>query len=414
LNYYFNICGHNFENMRHRFYALFFIHLLITACKDNNKIDDSAKKPPVQKTSEQNAVLNKPMYRRYVGTIADLTVIVNLTVQISMTEDGKDGYTVFGSYYYPGKSQVIDLTLNGERVTGDIVRLSESTQANAEEPLGAVWNVQITDEGVKGKWTSVDKKRTYIINLTEQYEEGAYPFDILEVDDSVSVPGKEERYTMHADFSLLVPTSKWKKEDAQFAEQQLVKELNKDTALGGQTVADFVKLRNRQLFDQYKRRVAENLKMSEDGAAANNHDYSLVSTCEYNGRGIVVLTLSTQAYMGGAHGSYWTRYICMDIRDRKVWQLRDMIKVDTAALGSMFDALLRVNYDIKPGDKLSNTFLYDTIPPAENVSISDVGITFHYNPYEIGPYVLGPVSMFLSFKELQPYLKPEFKQRWGL
>jgi hypothetical protein len=400
--------------MRSILSVLSFAILFMTSCSDGRKGQNTTNEKTAQSPNAQSRIGTKNTYRRYTGSIAGQPVVVNLSVQMNKTEEGEDGYMVFGSYYYAGKSQVIDLTLNGERIRGDSVRLTESTVANAEEALGAIWDVQITEHGILGKWTSQDKKKTYDIALTEKYEDGAYPFDMLVVNDSVSVPGKEERYTMRTEFSLLVPTSNWKKEDAQFVEQQLVKELNKDTVLGGQTVADFVKLRNRQLFDQYKSTIAENLKMNEDGVSFNNHSYSLVSTCEYNGRGMVVLTLSSQAYTGGAHGSYWTRYICMDIRDKKVWRLSDMIAVDTAALGKIFDALLRTSYDIKPGDKLSNTFFYDTIPPAENVSISDVGITFYYNPYEIGPYVMGPVTLFVNFNELRAYLKPEFKIRWGL
>lgn len=401
--------------MRYLISLILCFSLLFFACKDAAKQDATANgETNTPKVAGQSTPRSKHSYRRYTGAIAGQPVVVNLSVQKIKTEDGKDGYTAFGTYYYPGKSQVIDLTIVGEAVRGDSIRLTEALVANAEEPIGATWDVQVSEQGLKGKWTSEDKKRTYDISLDEQYEDGAYPFDLLDVNDSFAVQGKEDRYTMQTDFSLLVPTSKWKAEDAQFVEQQLLKELNKDTALGGKTIAEFVKLKNRQLFGEYNTTVTENLKRDEGGASFNNHNYSMINTCDYNSRGMVVLTLSTLAYMGGAHGSYWTRYFCLDVRDRKVWQLGDIIKVDTAALGRILDQKLRISYDIKPGEKLSKTFLYDTIPPAENVALSDVGITLYYNPYEIGPYVMGPVAVFITFKELKAFLRPEFKTRWGL
>ena len=42
------------------------------------------------------------------------------------------------------------------------------------------------------------------------------------------------------------------------------------------------------------------------------------------------------------------------------------------------------------------------------------GIGFQYDPYEIAAYAYGPIFIYITFKEIQSYLKPEFKKLVGL
>ena len=39
------------------------------------------------------------------------------------------------------------------------------------------------------------------------------------------------------------------------------------------------------------------------------------------------------------------------------------------------------------------------------------GFVFHYDQYEIASYADGPIDIFLSFKEVEPYLNPKFAKR---
>lgn len=41
----------------------------------------------------------------------------------------------------------------------------------------------------------------------------------------------------------------------------------------------------------------------------------------------------------------------------------------------------------------------------DNYALTKEGIEFYYNPYEIGPYVVGPSSFIIPYAELKPFLK---------
>lgn len=40
-------------------------------------------------------------------------------------------------------------------------------------------------------------------------------------------------------------------------------------------------------------------------------------------------------------------------------------------------------------------------------------ITFSYYPYDIGPYFMGNIAVFIPFKDIEPYLQPAFKKLIG-
>ena len=49
--------------------------------------------------------------------------------------------------------------------------------------------------------------------------------------------------------------------------------------------------------------------------------------------------------------------------------------------------------------------LVKTIPPNNNMILTDKGVCFSYTPYEIGPYALGQITLFIPFTALKDILK---------
>ena len=54
------------------------------------------------------------------------------------------------------------------------------------------------------------------------------------------------------------------------------------------------------------------------------------------------------------------------------------------------------------------------MPLTANFTISDSGLVFCYNPYEIAGFVYGQIELFLAYKEIGDMLKPEFRKRMNL
>jgi hypothetical protein len=74
----------------------------------------------------------------------------------------------------------------------------------------------------------------------------------------------------------------------------------------------------------------------------------------------------------------------------------------------------RTNNQIPSDSPLSESLSQDTIPVNGNFYLTAKGIGFEYNPYEIGPYVLGGIPFFFPYSQVMPYLQPSFKRRMGL
>ena len=62
---------------------------------------------------------------------------------------------------------------------------------------------------------------------------------------------------------------------------------------------------------------------------------------------------------------------------------------------------IAAQYQASTDDELSEAgFFPEYIAPTENFLISESGITFYYNPYDIGCYALGAVEVTLTPEEL--------------
>ncbi|MCD6013382.1 MAG: hypothetical protein K0Q79_3244 [Flavipsychrobacter sp.] len=387
---------------------LAFIPLFFIACNDSTNNGNS-------KSTEQHTATGKAgsWYKRYVGTVAGQPVVVNLYFGGDSSDAGT--ITVTGNYYNRGKSQLIDLSADGKK-DGEL-HLTEYVQTERdvdEDKKYPQWEITIDKSGIKGKWYSGDRKAVQEIILHENYDD-AYRFDVITASDSASFKGNKDEYWIRAEHMMLIPSGKMNKEEAAFITCTLLHELEGDS-LGANDFYSFIQAANNTRFAEYKKLLANDIK-AYDGADENasyNWESDMSSLCVYNDKGLVVFNINEYAYTGGAHGNTFGAYICLDVREKKVWRLEDIVTVDSAKLSAMLEAAVRKTFKIKPGEPLNEHLLVDTIPVTGNVIVSDAGLTFFYNQYEIASYANGQLAFFLSYTQLSDMLRPEFKKRVGL
>ncbi len=380
---------------------LLLLPFLFIACKDSKK------------NTLEGSVFSKPWYKRYTGTVAGQPVVVNLFYYKS--EEVSEGLVAVGGYYYyPDKSEII--ALSEDDINDNEIHFTEFVETERDEVRKGhpEWFLRITDSGATGRWKSADGRKTMEIVLSEKYEEGAYPFDILSVQDSVLYAEKKNDIVMLTDHNILIPSRLMKNEDAEFVVKAILHEMGGDT-LGAKTMNEFISASNKIYFADFRKTIGELVKKGDTADLFHtNWDMTINSSCEYNGKGFVVLDFSMYNYSGGADGNYQSHYINVDITGRKVWHLNDIITVDTTRLYALFDAEARKCFGIKPTSTLKDYLIYDVVPPTDNFAISDRGLTFHYNPLEIATTPDGDVALFLSYAKLGDLLKPEFKTRMKL
>ena len=78
---------------------------------------------------------------------------------------------------------------------------------------------------------------------------------------------------------------------------------------------------------------------------------------------------------------------------------------------ALLEKYFRSQYGLKPTDSLAEGGLFENhIEPNDNFYLTGKGIGFTYMPYEIGPYAMGEINIFIPFREVEKYLKPGIKE----
>jgi hypothetical protein len=156
-------------------------------------------------------------------------------------------------------------------------------------------------------------------------------------------------------------------------------------------------------------------------------DSDLVNTYSFNADQIQTINIVFQStklltlanlvysYTGGAHGNYGTGYLSVDLVRNKKISLDEVLSASgQKQLGRLLGKYFRKENNLKDTDALSKGGLFeDKIEPNSNFFVTGKGISFDYMPYEIGPYAIGEIVIFIPFTELSAYLQSDFKKLVG-
>jgi hypothetical protein len=105
-----------------------------------------------------------------------------------------------------------------------------------------------------------------------------------------------------------------------------------------------------------------------------------------------------------------TYYLVFDLRTGNRVTLKDIFidGFEAAVTEMIVKKIITDNGFENEEDMINNGYFFsDNIVPNNNFSITEDGITFMYNPYEIATYALGQTDVTLSFAQLEPFLKKE-------
>lgn len=155
----------------------------------------------------------------------------------------------------------------------------------------------------------------------------------------------------------------------------------------------------REAADSAIRQTAADLLFPEGVGGA----YEISATAESGTTdSLVTYTISRWSFTGGAHGMYGTECHTYLLSDGQELFLADLF---TPAQLSGMEELLRKKlyeeYETDSDDGLAGQgFFPEYIGLTENFQIFPDGITFLYNPYDIGCYALGAVEVTFSNEEL--------------
>ena len=359
---------------------------------------------PQQKFVNQSdvAVDNNTYYKRYSGTIAGQPVVLHLS---------SDKGALSGSYYYVKQGKPIGIYFSKDTTIADGYLVAEPS-ATREDEREAIWKIKLKDNTIIGKWTSPDGSKTYDINLKEEYPTGSYQLSIWEKEDSIRYKADKPEPAATIAYKLLRGSSAMKNEDVQFIEKLIMHELGADS-LNAITIEDCVKKQIDNYGKWYRGILAEEPD-SNLGESWNNYYSGVAMDVIFNDNNWLVMEMSGSEYTGGAHGNYGVSYMNIDMQQKRVWNMEDVMTVDSNKLNLLLDAEARRYFAIAATESFEDRLLTDKVIPNGNICITPTGINFVYNPYEIASYADGIITLFLPYSQLKDLLKPEFKQRMGI
>ena len=146
---------------------------------------------------------------------------------------------------------------------------------------------------------------------------------------------------------------------------------------------------------------------SDEYADVGTLDWSSHSTIIRPVNEIISVSSSCGGYTGGAHGNYYIEVVNFFTSNGKLVKMENLFN-DTAALNKLGLKYFKKDNQIDEKTDLEEAgwFVSDqSFYLNNNFDITMDAITWQYNPYEIGPYVMGDASVTIPMKELQKYLK---------
>jgi hypothetical protein len=304
----------------------------------------------------------------------------------------KSGPWIFRGYYtYDNIGEPIMLWGSPD---GDRIFLYENTDRDEER----LFSGKMDSVGhFTGKWRG--KGTSYNFDLKPDFQ-NTVPLDVMFAADSVDLfEGHPNTPTGQASNSIVWPAAGTDEATAAFIRTCIT---------DGKPINDPNKYLHRDIdsFLAIYKVNEKDLDTTEGIPATANWAADADMKVVWNQYPLLVLEYFTYEFTGGAHGNYGAHYQVLDLEKKKVLKPADFLKPEYKTdLIPELEKSFRKIYKMEEGAKLETMLLTKEIVPNDNFLVTDKGIGFSYTPYEIGPYVLGQVTLFVPYKNIKALLK---------
>lgn len=168
----------------------------------------------------------------------------------------------------------------------------------------------------------------------------------------------------------------------------------------------------RKDLEPYLKREKEELAAAGEGEIASWYSYYKKvesHVCHYAGH-LLVYSIRCDEYTGGAHGMYTTTYLNIDLHTLTPLRLDQLFVAEyREALTDLLWHQLMADNGVATRAELEEMGYASTgeLEPTDNFYLSSEGITFHYNVYDIAPYVMGAIDITLPYEMVEHLLDKE-------
>jgi hypothetical protein len=127
---------------------------------------------------------------------------------------------------------------------------------------------------------------------------------------------------------------------------------------------------------------------------------------EFNSSDFISIVMSHYQFTGGAHGNYFALGYNIQLKDGKVLALKDIIKEDSFDL-LVFECEQAILEKYEANTLMEAGLFEDEIELLDDQDfyITPGMLILQFDPYEIGPWVMGEVTAEIPFEKIKDILK---------
>ena len=276
-----------------------------------------------------------------------------------------------------------------------------------------IFRLKASADGLTGTWRKDEKSAPLQVSLKEVGT--VLPMRLLHRSERVAHrPTLPESPGCSFEATTVWPEGNSTK--AEFVKRQIRASLDEKAAAGTSPEAVMDAMRKKYIADC--RAEAKDAKEEELKDMPSMYSRDIIHR-------VTVVTQSTEflclddmewEYSGGAHGNGYSQYRILDLKNLKRLGMNDLFTANgVKALPKLIENRFRIQYGLKPGQSLREAGLFENkiSKATPNVYLTSKGVVFSYTSYEIGPYAMGPIEVFVPYTELKPHLQPAFAKRVG-
>ncbi|HSE83277.1 MAG TPA: lysozyme inhibitor LprI family protein [Thermodesulfobacteriota bacterium] len=173
----------------------------------------------------------------------------------------------------------------------------------------------------------------------------------------------------------------------------------------GKNPESFQELKN-QLVETYKS-VQKEIKPDYAFGWSVERDVEVI----YNTPKVLSLSLSEYSFTGGAHPNSFINYASFNMATGEEIKLSDiLINGYEADLNRVAEQEFREVREMKPDESLEDAgfwFENNKFSLNDNFAVTEEGLIFYFNSYEVAPYVMGPTEIVLNYEEFKHLIKED-------
>lgn len=354
--------------MKHLIYLLAASIILLSCGTANSNSSESAN---ANSAANATDTLPSSFFRKYSGTIGDLPIVIDLS---------RSNEKITGSYYYTKIG--VPITLEGSIKKDGSFEINEYGNGSV---TGTLEGIIPAKGGISGSWKNANENKTLPLSLTEITEgfaqvtfEDRNAKNCKLASKDMDMNGSEDGCTtLNAHFLTVQASS-----------PEVSAKIN-TTLISNNAVSSYTSEKINTLDDLMK---SVNIDTPEEGFNAE-----ISYEVETNQNNVICISTSSTWYgFGAAHPDYGVTYTNFDLRNGNIIQLEELLnpgfekEINRIAEANFIKENGSEGWDFEPGNFALN----------RNFAIHPGGLLFTFNPYEIGTYVAGAPSVFVSYKSI--------------